>query len=89
MAWMSDETNHGVEFEKRIFSINQSDDGRASLISTPEYVTFQVHDTIKLYPSNQACTSVTWCPNPKFPGLLAAGYRNGMIVLIVTDRYFI
>lgn len=91
LAWMSEEPNHGVELEKKIFSIKNSDDdvGSVSLISTSEYVTFQLHDNIKLYPSSQACTSVAWSANPKFPGLLAAGYRNGMLILMATDRFFI
>ena len=89
LAWMPDEPGYGVEFEKRIYSLNMIEDGSFESILKPEYVAFQMHDTIKLYPSNQACISVAWCPNQNFPGLLAAGYRNGLLVLMTTDRFFI
>lgn len=87
LAWISEES--GVKLEKRIFAASIENDGRVYLNSNAEYVTFQIHDTVKLYPSIQACTAVTWCPNPRFPGLLAACYCNGMFVLMTTDRFFI
>lgn len=89
LAWMSDEIGSSVEYEKRIFSLNMTDNGTFESILDPEYVPFQIHDTIKLYPSLQSCTTVDWCPNESFPGLLVGGYRNGLIVLITTDRFFI
>ena len=89
LAWMPKETGYGVEFEKKIYSLLLREDGCFESIIKPEYVNFQIHDTIKLFPSNQAATSVAWCPNENFPGLLAGGYRNGLLVLIATDRFFI
>lgn len=89
LAWMADEPNFGVEFEKKVFSLSLTEDGRFESILEPEYVPFQLHDTIKLCPSKLACTSVAWCPNEHFPGLLAGGYRNGLLILMTTDRFFI
>lgn len=91
LSWMPEESGYGVEFEKRIMSIQKSSDQVSSfkVNSVPEYVQFQVLDTIKLYPSDQACTSLSWCPNELFPGLLAGGYRNGLLVLMSTDQFFI
>lgn len=89
LAWMSDEAGHAVEYEKRIFSLKMTENEVFELNLDPEYVPFQVYDVIKLYPSLQSCTSVDWCPNENFPGLLGGGYRNGLVVLITTDRFFI
>lgn len=90
LSWLPTKSGLGVEFEKKIFSIEEaSDNERIAINNNPEYIQFQALDTIKLYPSNQACTAVTWCPHKQFPGLLAGGYRNGMLVLLATDRFFI
>ena len=89
LGWMSDETGHAVEYEKRIFSSKINENGVFELDLDPEYIQFQAHDSIKLYPSIQSCMSVEWCPNENFPGLLAGGYRNGLFVLLATDRFFI
>lgn len=89
LAWIPDESGQSVEFEKRIFTVKKVENETFELALDPEYVAFQVQDTIKLYPTHQACTAVAWCPNVNFPGLLAGGYRNGLLVLIATDRFFI
>jgi hypothetical protein len=89
LAWMSDEPGQAVEYEKCIYTMKLTENGVFELNLNSEYVPFQAYDVIKLYPSIQSCTTVDWCPNEKFPGLLAGGYRNGLIVLIATDRFFI
>jgi hypothetical protein len=93
LSWMPEESGCGVEFEKKILTIQkcleEASPTSFQVVSNPEYVQFQVLDTIKLYPSDQACTSVSWCPNEHFPGLLTGGYRNGLLALMTTDQFFI
>ena len=92
ISWMPQEHGHGVEFEKRIFSLNladESNNNESSAQISPASFPSQKHDSIRLYPSLQACTAVSWCPYEAFPGILAAGFRNGLLVLIATDRFFI
>lgn len=90
LSWLPNEPGHGVEFEKQIFSIQATNSNEnLEINSNPEYVQFQIHDTIKLYQKNQACTAVTWCPHVQFPGLLVGGFRNGLLVFLATDQFFI
>ena len=91
LSWLPEDGISGaVELEKRIFSLQKSLETEAfEIILDPEYVQFQVQDTIKLYPTIQACTSVSWCPNEQFPGLLVGSYSNGLLILIASDRFFI
>lgn len=90
LSWMPEESGYGVEFEKKVLSIQKcTEETSFKLITDSEYIKFHVIDTLKLYPSDQACTSVCWCPNKHFPGLLAGGYRNGLLVLMSADQFFI
>lgn len=90
LSWIPEEVGYGVEFEKKILSVQKSEEETCYQVKIePEYVQYQITDTIKLYPNDQACTAVNWCPNENFPGLLSAGYRNGLLVLMATDQFFI
>ena len=92
LAWMSSEPNYAVEYEKRILTLEKLDEGEreySRIDPSASYVQFQISDSIKLYSNDQACTSVAWCSNRNFPGLLIGGYRNGLIAIITADRFFI
>lgn len=90
LSWITEDSGYGVEFEKKVFSIQKdAEESSFKVIPEAEYVQFQTADSIRLYPSDQACKSVAWCPNSRFPGLLAGGFHNGLLVLMVTDQFFI
>lgn len=94
ISWVPLDAEQGVEFEKRILSLkqedNDSDNDSLQIIQvSPAAFTSQKQDTIQIYPSMQACTSVSWCPNENFPGVLAGGFRSGLLILSATDRFFI